>query len=111
MGDSVRLGWDRLTGVQQWLCEQVLGNRAHHRARDRPTPADKWTAHLGAARQFFARDGHPTVPRKHVETVLSENGGELQFRLGSWVKNQRSRAASLSPERVEQLSKLGMRWS
>ncbi|WP_241968319.1 hypothetical protein [Streptomyces sp. ICBB 8177] len=22
---SVRLGWDNLTGAQQWLCEQVLG--------------------------------------------------------------------------------------
>ncbi|MFE3559154.1 helicase associated domain-containing protein [Streptomyces sp. NPDC059193] len=52
-----------------------------------------------------------TVPRKHGETVLSEDGGELQFRLGSWVNNQRSRSAALSPERVEQLSKVGMRWS
>ncbi|MFF4457224.1 hypothetical protein [Streptomyces goshikiensis] len=22
---SVRLGWDQLSGVQQWMCEQVLG--------------------------------------------------------------------------------------
>ncbi|UFQ99816.1 helicase associated domain-containing protein [Streptomyces sp. Go40/10] len=31
--------------------------------------------------------------------------------LGAWVSNQRSRAASLPPERVEQLSAIGMRWT
>ncbi|MFF0216125.1 helicase associated domain-containing protein [Streptomyces vinaceus] len=111
---SVRYGWDQLTGVQQWMCEQVLGitpATEDEKPKPRPTQADKRTAHLGAAQQFFQREGHLTVPRKHVETVLSEDGGELQFRLGSWVNNQRSRAASLSPERVEQLSKVGMRWS
>ncbi|MDN3249732.1 hypothetical protein [Streptomyces sp. ZSW22] len=24
-GRSVRLSWDNLTSVQQWMCEQVLG--------------------------------------------------------------------------------------
>ncbi|MFI8504495.1 Helicase associated domain protein [Streptomyces sp. NPDC085524] len=111
---SVRYGWDQLTGVQQWMCEQVLGIEPateDEKPKPRPTQADKWTAHLGAAQQFFEREGHLTVPRKHVETVLSEDGGELQFRLGSWVNNQRSRAAALTPERVEQLSRVGMRWS
>ncbi|MGW2304989.1 helicase associated domain-containing protein [Streptomyces sp. NPDC001809] len=32
-------------------------------------------------------------------------------RLGAWISNQRSRAATLSPERVELLSAIGMRWS
>ncbi|MEU9033251.1 Helicase associated domain protein [Streptomyces sp. NPDC048383] len=111
---SVRLGWDQLTGVQQWMCEQVLGIEPateEEKPKPRPTQADKWNAHLAAAQQFFEREGHLTVPRKHVETVLSEDDGELQFRLGSWINNQRSRAASLSPERVKQLSKVGMRWS
>jgi hypothetical protein len=106
---SVRLGWDKLTTVQQWMCEQVLGIQ-HVTEDEKPPPrrtqADKWIANLAAARQFFKREGHLKVPRKHVETV-----GELQFRLGAWVNNQRSRAATLSPERVEQLSKVGMRWS
>ncbi|MFE3591396.1 Helicase associated domain protein [Streptomyces niveus] len=111
---SVRIGWDKLTAVQQWMCEQVLGiERAteDEKPKPRPTQADKWNAHLAAARQFFEREGHLKVPRKHLETVLAEGGREDQFRLGAWVNNQRSRAAGLSPERVEQLSKVGMRWS
>ncbi|NED07623.1 DEAD/DEAH box helicase family protein [Streptomyces sp. SID6648] len=111
---SVRYGWDGLTTVQQWMCEQVLGitPAPEDEKPQRPrTQADKWNAHLTAARQFFEREGHLKVPRKHVETVLSEDGREDQYRLGAWVNNQRSRAAGLSPERVEQLSKVGMRWS
>ncbi|MET9535637.1 Helicase associated domain protein [Streptomyces sp. NPDC006649] len=111
---SVRYGWDQLSGVQQWMCEQVLGigPAPEDEKPQRPrTQADKWTAHLAAARQFFEREGHLKVPRKHVETVLSEDGREDQFRLGSWVNNQRSRAAALTPERMEQLSEVGMRWS
>ncbi len=46
-----------------------------------------------------------------METVPSEDGREDQYRLGAWVNNQRSRVAGLSPERVEQLSKVGMRRS
>ncbi|MFF3177903.1 Helicase associated domain protein [Streptomyces sp. NPDC057900] len=111
---SVRLGWDQLSGVQQWMCEQVLGitpATEEERPKPRRTQADKWSASLAAARQFFEREGHLQVPRKHVETVLSKDGLELQFRLGAWVSNQRSRAATLSPERMEQLSQVGMRWS
>ncbi|MFJ3630317.1 helicase associated domain-containing protein [Streptomyces albidoflavus] len=76
-----------------------------------PYAGRQWNAHLGAARQFFEREGHLKVPRKHVETVPSEDGREDQYRLGAWVNNQRSRVAGLSPERVEQLSKVGMRRS
>ncbi|WPO76747.1 helicase associated domain-containing protein [Streptomyces sp. KN37] len=42
--------------------------------------------------------------------VSTEEGREDQYCLGAWVDNQRNRAAVLSPERVEQLSKVGMRW-
>ncbi|MEU0374984.1 helicase associated domain-containing protein [Streptomyces sp. NPDC006283] len=44
-------------------------------------------------------------------------GGECEprrrrhLRLGAWVGNQRSRAATLTPERLEQLSQVGMWWS
>ncbi|WP_375790332.1 helicase associated domain-containing protein [Streptomyces cinereoruber] len=31
--------------------------------------------------------------------------------MGAWVGNQRSRASTLSPERVDLLSAIGMRWT
>ncbi|MET9558351.1 Helicase associated domain protein [Streptomyces sp. NPDC006645] len=111
---SVRLGWDQLTTGQQWMSEHVLGIEPateNEKPKPRRTQAEKWTANLAAAHQYFEREGHLQVPRKHVETVLSEDGRELQFRLGAWVNNQRSRAAALTPEREEQLSAIGMHWS
>ncbi len=109
-----RLGWDKLTGVQQWMLEQVLGIEPaieEEKPKPRRTQADKWAANLAAAKQFYEREGHLIVPRKHVETVLSDEGWELQFRLGAWIGNQRSRAATLSEDRREQLSAIGMRWA
>ncbi|MFE0686432.1 Helicase associated domain protein [Streptomyces sp. NPDC058961] len=110
---SVRYGWDQLTTVQQWMCEHILGitpagedEKPKHR-----TQADKWALNYQAARQFHEREGHLQVPRKHIETVHSEGGEELQQRLGAWINNQRSRAATLTPERMEQLSAIGMRWA
>ncbi|MFF0171150.1 hypothetical protein [Streptomyces prasinus] len=66
---SVRLGWDQLTAVQQWMCEQVLGVEpasedekpeilalAYDVARldGEPPPcrtqADKWAMHYASAR-------------------------------------------------------------
>ncbi|MCT2548690.1 DEAD/DEAH box helicase [Streptomyces atratus] len=113
-----RVGWEKLTGVQQWMCGQVLGIEPvaeDEKPPPRRTQADKWAVNLAAARQFFEREGHLRVPRKHVETIVAGAEGEGQeeqaIRLGSWIGNQRSRAATLSPERVEQLSQVGMRWT
>ncbi|MFI6063156.1 helicase associated domain-containing protein [Streptomyces sp. NPDC051286] len=117
---SVRLGWDQLTGVQQWMCEHVLGITPageDEKPKPRTSQADKWAMHLTAAQQFFEREGHLKVPRKHIETIVNRNGGkdqeqrDVQLKLGSWISNQRSRAATLTPERIEQLSKVGMRWT
>ncbi|MFH9605603.1 Helicase associated domain protein [Streptomyces rochei] len=120
---SVRLGWDNLTTVQQWMCEQVLGIEPaaeDEKPPPRRTQADKWALNYEAAKQFFEREGHLRVPRKHVERIVvggdgSGGSGEDQevreLRLGAWIGNQRSRAATLSPERVEQLSAIGMRWT
>ncbi|MGW1093838.1 Helicase associated domain protein [Streptomyces sp. NPDC002596] len=114
-----RLGWDQLTSVQQWMCEHILGIQPateDEKPRPRTSQAQKWALHLTAATQFYEREGHLKVPRKHVETIVA-GGGEDQeqrdvpLKLGAWVGNQRSRAATLSPERAEQLSKIGMRWS
>ncbi|WP_437100982.1 helicase associated domain-containing protein [Streptomyces kronopolitis] len=72
--------------------------------------------HYQAARQFYEREGHLQVPCKHIETITNSGvhgkGQEQQdvpLKLGAWTGNQRSRAAALSPQRVEQLSAIGMR--
>lgn len=122
---SVRLGWDQLSGVQQWMCEHILGitpASKDEKPKPRTSQAEKWALHLAAAAQFFEREGHLKVPRKHTETITigggDGRGGEDQkqqeqrdLRLGAWIGNQRSRAATLTPERIEQLSQIGMRWS
>ncbi|MGW4551957.1 Helicase associated domain protein [Streptomyces violaceorubidus] len=111
---SVRLGWDNLTTVQQWMCEQVLGIEPaaeDEKPQPRRTQADKWTMNYQAAKQFYEREGHLQVPRKHVERIVVEDQAERELRLGAWIGNQRSRAATLAPERVEQLSAIGMRWA
>ncbi|MFJ3670349.1 Helicase associated domain protein [Streptomyces sp. NPDC090106] len=108
-----RLGFGGLTTVQRWLCEQVLGITPaadHEKPPARRTQADKWAANYRAARQFYEREGHLRVPRKHVERI-AEDQAEREIKLGAWIDNQRSRAAALAPERVEQLSVIGMRWT
>ncbi|MFF0897787.1 Helicase associated domain protein, partial [Streptomyces sp. NPDC003278] len=123
---SVRLGWDNLSTVQQWMCEHILGIQPatdHEKPAPRRSQADKWALNLTAATQYYQREGHLRVPRSHTETIVISGGAdgghdgekaetqEHRLRLGAWVSNQRSRAASLSPERVEQLSAIGMRWT
>ncbi|OEJ36385.1 helicase [Streptomyces agglomeratus] len=111
---SVRHGWDKLTTVQQWMCEHVLGVEPvteDEKPKPRTSQAEKWAMHLAAATQFFEREGHLRVPRKHIERIVGEDQQEREYKLGAWIGNQRSRAATLTPERVEQLSKIGMRWA
>ncbi|MGW3684490.1 Helicase associated domain protein [Streptomyces prasinus] len=60
---------------------------------------------------MLEREGHLQVPRKHVERIVGEDQEEREYKLGAWVGNQRSRAAALSPERMELLSAIGMRWA
>ncbi|GAA2966757.1 DEAD/DEAH box helicase [Streptomyces enissocaesilis] len=111
---SVRYGWDQLTTVQQWMCEQVLGitPATEDEKPQRPrTQADKWAMNYEAAKQFYKREGHLQVPRKWVERIVGEHQEERQHKLGAWIGNQRSRAATLTPERMEQLSAIGMRWT
>ncbi|WP_134656338.1 DEAD/DEAH box helicase [Streptomyces sp. H23] len=111
---SVRLGWDQLTTVQQWMCEQVLGIEPaseDEKPRPRRTQADKWAMNYQAAKQYYEREGHLQVPRKWVERIVGEDQEEREHKLGAWIGNQRSRAATLTPERIEQLSAIGMRWT
>jgi hypothetical protein len=118
-----RLGFDKVTGVQQWMLEHILGitpASEDEKPKPRTSQADKWAMNLVAARQFYEREGHLRVPRKHVERIIVGGSGDAgegegqevrELKLGAWIGNQRSRAATLSPERIEQLSTIGMRWS
>ncbi len=122
-----RLGFDKLTTVQQWMLEQVLGIEPaaeDEKPKPRRTQAGKWAANLAAATRFYEREGHLNVPRKHIEPIVLSGGDgyagnredgdgpEVQeLKLGAWISNQRSRAAMLSPQRIEQLSAIGMRWA
>ena len=123
---GVRLSWDKLTAVQQWMCEHILGIQPAtetEKPRPRTSQADKWAMNYQAAKLFYEREGHLRVPRKHIETIAVASGNdncdsesgtdqqEREIKLGAWISNQRSRAATLSPERVEQLSDIGMRWT
>ncbi|MET9803383.1 Helicase associated domain protein [Streptomyces sp. NPDC006368] len=121
---SVRLGWDKLTTAQQWMCEHVLGitpASKEEKPKPRRTQADKWALNYQAAKQFYEREQHLKVPRKHIERITvggnDGNGGSSEdqevreLRLGAWISNQRSRATTLTPERIEQLSSIGMRWT
>ncbi|CAM5277244.1 DEAD/DEAH box helicase [Streptomyces albus] [Streptomyces griseus] len=110
---SVRYGWDQLTTVQQWMCEQVLGIEpaSEDEKPKRRTQADKWAMNYEAATQFYEREGHLQVPRKWVERIVGEDQEEREHKLGAWIGNQRSRAATLTPERMELLSAIGMRWA
>ncbi|MFD9099425.1 Helicase associated domain protein [Streptomyces collinus] len=121
-----QLAFDKLTGAQKWMLEHILRIDAaaeEEKPAPRRSQADKWALNLAAATQYYQREGHLRVARSHVETIAigggdgdgdGEDGGqreEREIKLGAWVGNQRSRAASLSPERIEQLSAIGMRWT
>ncbi|MFF9392037.1 helicase associated domain-containing protein [Streptomyces griseoluteus] len=74
--------------------------------------ATKWAQNYQAAQQFYEREGHLQVPRKHIERIaIGDDQEERELRLGAWIGNQRSRAATLTPARIELLSAIGMRWT
>ncbi|WP_270892083.1 helicase associated domain-containing protein [Streptomyces sp. DHE17-7] len=56
-----------------------------------------------AAKQFYEREGHLQVPRKHVERTVGQDQEERELKLGAWIGNQRA-GADASPEAGEQLS-------
>jgi hypothetical protein len=115
------LRFDELTGVQQWMCQHVLGI---HPAGDNEKPAprrshnDRWALNYTAAKQYYQREGHLRVPRKHIETItVDRDDGEsheqqdVALKLGAWIGNQHTRAATLPPQRIQQLTQIGMPWT
>lgn len=104
--------WDRLSTPQQWFLESCLHLEPAPAAPkpQRRSWSEKWLLNLTAARQFREREGHLTVPRSHSEMVTVD-GEEHRLQLGTFLANSRKRAMSLAPERREELTALGMRWS
>jgi hypothetical protein len=102
-----RTGWDKLKPAQQWLLETTLGlEPADGEDKPaRPSRDDKWRLNIAAARQYHAREGHLTVPRKHVEVIDG-----TPVKLGTFLDNTRRRANKLTPQRRNDLDQLGMRW-
>ncbi|MFF7249870.1 Helicase associated domain protein [Embleya sp. NPDC008237] len=75
----------------------------------RAAPVDRWALTLAAAAAFREREGHLTVPRKHVETV-EVDGEAHSVKLGVALANARQRQGTWAAERIEALTGLGMRW-
>ncbi|WP_433854284.1 hypothetical protein [Streptomyces kronopolitis] len=60
---SVRLGWDNLTTVQQWMCEQVLGIEPvaeDEKPPPRRTQADKWAMNYKGRQAVLRARGTPS---------------------------------------------------
>ncbi|MFJ8613587.1 helicase associated domain-containing protein [Streptomyces sp. NPDC093675] len=94
----------RSTPAQKFLLESVRVGPDEGGAGG-AAQADRWATNLAAAQQFHAREGHLTVPRKHVEEVDGTT-----VRLGSFLDNTRRRATKLTEQRRADLDQLGMRW-
>lgn len=106
-----RRQWNTLGAARQWLLQEALGlgplqDDEKDASAPRRTRAQVWGANVAAARQYQHREGHLEVPHRHVEEV---DGAE--HALGVFIANSRSRRARLAPERVKELSELGMRWA
>ncbi len=67
---------------------------------------DVWTTGWGHGysklKQFFQREGHSRVPRNHMED---------DYRLGSWVSNQRTKRSMLTLDMKTELDALGFVWN
>ncbi|MFF5638424.1 Helicase associated domain protein [Streptomyces sp. NPDC012825] len=103
-----RTDWEILHEQQRRLLAElgVTPGGGGIQSAPRLTQDHKFTRNLAAAAAYARREGHLNVPRKHIEIA---DGTEIK--LGIWISNQRSRRATLHPQRIEALDLLGMRWN
>lgn len=66
------------------------------------TLADRWEKGYEVLAQFRNREGHCSIPAKHLEQG---------YKLGQWVLVQRATKHKLDPERLEKLNRLGFIWN
>jgi superfamily II DNA or RNA helicase len=64
--------------------------------------ASAWEEGFAALKNFQAREGHCQVPQQHIEG---------NYRLRSWVGNQRNQKDSMSADRRQRLDALGFIWN
>ncbi|MEH0467115.1 helicase associated domain-containing protein [Streptomyces acidiscabies] len=96
----------------------------HHTPNEEEKPKPRRTQATNgpqpaAAKQYYQREGHLRVAQEtrrdnhRRQRQERRQGGpeERELRLGAWINNQRSRAATLTPERIQQLTTIGMRWT
>lgn len=103
-----RAAWDTLTDEQRRLLSGLgtTPSTGGAPSAGRVAQDDKFRRNLAAAQAYARREGHLNIPRQHVEALDG-----VETKLGVWIANQRSRRVNLSPERIEALDELGMRWS
>ncbi|MDQ1041589.1 hypothetical protein QFZ75_008091 [Streptomyces sp. V3I8] len=111
------MGWDKLVPAQQYLLE-TLGIEAPEEGEVlvpvRRSQDERWDTNLAAARQFHAREGHLSVPRKHVGVIDVDGGGEgvqQAVKLGAWLDNTRRWVGKLGAQRRAQLAGFGLQWA
>ena len=61
-----------------------------------------WDEWFGLLLRFKVREGHCRVPAPHVEET---------FKLGAWVKEQRTNKETMSTERRQRLNEIGFIWN
>ncbi|WP_432003653.1 Helicase associated domain protein [Streptomyces sioyaensis] len=65
---------------------------------------------VAALAQYKGREGHVTVPRAHVETVVVDDQ-EHAVKLGVFLSNTKSRRGKLSADKLQRLAVLGLEWA
>ncbi len=113
-GRDQQLGWDQLRPAQQWMCQHVLGlapMAPEQRPKGPVSHAETERRNLLAAAQFRAREGHLNVPRGKKETLVLDDGTQVEVSLGLFITNSRTRRASIPVKRAQALTELGMRWA
>ncbi len=116
-----RLHWAELTGAQRdrlTAAGVTPAGPARAPAPAVPVAAPRAASPRGAFERgaaalarFTAREGHPRVPRGHVERIETGDGGVADVRLGVWMSNTRSRREGLTGRQRATLSGLGVPWA
>ncbi|MET9398821.1 helicase associated domain-containing protein [Kitasatospora sp. NPDC002965] len=97
---------------------ELVAAKAAAEAKPTLSRGDRFVQGLAALARFVEREQHLRVPRPHkepVETVEAGPGGEQvvvsHFALGTWLNNQKSRRAKLTPGQLAQLAGHGVEWA